>query len=164
MAAKYARQMIQNLSILVVDGNSYMRRVTRMMLTNLGAKIVYEAPDSLGALEVVRTYDPDVMVLNWNMPVLSGLELLRIIRSPALFPKPDLPVIMLSDCARRTDVTSALRSGVHEFLVRPTSAAALEERLIAIAARPRPMVQLGHYYVPKPRRGPQPAGGEEVAA
>ncbi|MBV9346765.1 MAG: response regulator [Pseudolabrys sp.] len=152
MARQYTREMIQGLSILVVDSNSYMRRVTRMMLTNLGAKTIYEAPDSLAALEVARTFDPDVMVLNWNMPVLSGLELLRIIRSPALFPKPELPVIMLSDCTRRSDVAKALRSGVHEFLVRPTSSAMLENRLLSIAANPRPMVQVGPFYVPQPRR------------
>lgn len=152
MATKKARQLIQGLSILVVDSNSYMRRVCRMMLTNLGAKNIYEAPDSLAALEVVRTFDPDVMVLNWNMPILSGLELLRVIRSPGLFPRPNLPVIMLSDCARRSHVAAALHAGVHEFLLRPTSAAALEDRLISIAAQPRPMIQLGHYYVPQPRR------------
>lgn len=160
---KYTRQLIQGLSILVVDGNSYMRRLTRMMLTNLGAKNVYEAPDSLAALEVVRTFDPDVMVLNWNMPILSGLELLRIIRSPGLFPRPDLPIIMLSDCARRSQVTEALRSGVHEFLVRPTSAAALEGRLLSIAAKPRKMVQLGHFYVPQPRRMPKMIESEAAA-
>ena len=52
------------------------------MLTNLGAKSVLEAPDGLAALEAIRTADPDVMLLDWDMPVLNGIEVLRIVRSP----------------------------------------------------------------------------------
>ena len=66
-----------------------------MMLTTFGAKSVYEAADGLAALEIVRTTIPDIMVLDRDVPVLSGPELLQIVRSPDLFPKPDLPVIMV---------------------------------------------------------------------
>src|SRR5262249_59466688 len=58
--------------------HAYMRRLTRMMLTNLGAKSVLEASDGLAALEAIRTADPDVMLLDWDMPVLNGIEVLRI--------------------------------------------------------------------------------------
>ncbi|MGA7022757.1 MAG: response regulator [Pseudolabrys sp.] len=51
-----------------------MRRLTRTMLTNLGAKSVLEAPDGLAALEAIRTADPDVMLLDWDMPVLNGSQ------------------------------------------------------------------------------------------
>ena len=89
-------KLIQGLNILIVDGNAYMRRVTRMMLMNLGAKSVIEAADGLAALEQIRNCDPDVMLLDWDMPVLNGMEVMRIVRSPGVFPRPNLPIIMLT--------------------------------------------------------------------
>lgn len=97
MANKRIEKMIQGLNILIVDDNAYMRRLTRMMLTNLGAKAVLEANDGLAALEAIRNSDPDVMLLDWDMPVLNGIEVLRIVRSPGVFPRP----IFRSSCSRR---------------------------------------------------------------
>lgn len=147
-------KMIQGLNILIVDGNSYMRRMTRMMLMNLGAKSVLEAADGLAALEAIRTCDPDVMLLDWDMPVLNGMEVMRIVRSPGVFPRPNLPIIMLTNRAQRAQVHEALRAGAHEFLIKPTSPKALRDRLTSIIFKPRPMVKVGNYYVPKPRRMP----------
>lgn len=144
--------MIQGLNILVVDGNAYMRKVTRMMLINLGAKSVMEAADGLAALEQIRNCDPDVMLLDWDMPLLNGMEVVRIVRSPGVFPRPNLPIIMLTNQGHRSAVVQALHAGVNEFLVKPTSAKALHDRLSSIVANPRPMVQLGDAYVPKPRK------------
>jgi len=154
MANKQIEKMIQDLNILVVDDNAYMRRLTRTMLTNLGAKSVIEAPDGLAALEAIRTSDPDVMLLDWDMPVLNGIEVLRIVRSPGVFPRPNLPVIMMTTRAQRTQVNEALEAGANEFLLKPTSPKALCDRLTAIVFKPRPMVTMGKHYVPEPRRMP----------
>jgi len=143
---------LQGLNILIVDSNSYMRRLTRSMLMNLGAKSVMEAADGLAALEKIRALDPDVMLLEWDMPVLNGMEVMRIVRSPGVFPRPNLPVIMLTNRCHRFYVVEALRGGVHEFLLKPTSPKALRDRLISIVFNPRPMMKLGDCYVPKPRR------------
>jgi two-component system chemotaxis response regulator CheY len=147
-------KLLQGLNILIVDNNAYMRRLTRMMLTNLGAKSVVEAGDGLAALEHIRTCDPDVMLLDWDMPVLDGMEVIRIVRSPGVFPRSNLPIIMLTNRAQRSSVVEALRAGVHEFLVKPTSPKALHDRLLSIVIKPRPMQKLGKYYVPQPRRMP----------
>jgi two-component system chemotaxis response regulator CheY len=147
-------KLLQGLNILIVDSNHYMRRLTRTMLTNLGAKSVTEAADGLAALEQIRTCDPDVMFLDWDMPVLDGMEVIRIVRSPGVFPRPNLPIIMLTNRAHRSSVVEALRAGVHEFLIKPTSPKALRDRLTSIAVKPRPMMKLGDFYVPQPRRLP----------
>ena len=152
MSNKIARELIQGLGILIVDHNPHMRRLTRMMLTTLGAKSVYEAADGLAALEIVRTNNPDIMVLERDVPVLSSAELLQIVRSPDLFPKPDLPVIMVMQTAQRADVIEALRLGVHELLLKPTSPKALQDRLLSVMLNPRKMVRIGKHYVPQPRR------------
>lgn len=161
MPNKPADKMIQALNILIVDSNTYMRRLTRTMLTNLGAKSVIEAADGLAALEMIRTCDPDVMLLDWDMPVLDGMEVMRIVRSPGVFPRPNIPIIMLTTRGQRSQVAKALRAGAHEYLVKPTSPKALRDRLLSILLKPRPMMQLGEYYVPQPRRLPAAVAGAE---
>jgi CheY-like chemotaxis protein len=153
--------MIQGLNILVADRNQFMRRLTRGMLMNLGARVVVEAVDGLAALEAIRTCDPDVMFLDWDLPVLDGMEVIRIVRSPGVFPRPNLPIVMLTQRSERSCVMHALRAGVHEFLIKPTSPQALRDRLTSILMKPRPMVKLGDFYVPEPRRL---LGGVEPAA
>jgi len=146
-----AEQLIQGLNILIVDANAYMRRLTRMMLTNLGARQVIEASDGLAALDLIRNADPDVMLLECDMPVLNGMEVMRIVRSPGVFPRPNLPIIMLTHLGYRAAVLEALRSGAHEFLVKPTSPKLLHDRLMSIVVKPRPMLKVGTHYVPEPR-------------
>ena len=114
-------EAIENLVILVADGNPYTRKLTRMMLVNLGAKSIYEVGDGVAALEAIRSVSPDVMILEWEMPVLDGREVTRIVRSPGVFPKPNLPIIMLTDSGKRSRVQQAMRLGVHELLVKPIS-------------------------------------------
>ena len=147
-------KLLQGLNILIVDGNQYMRRLTRTMLMNLGAKSVIEAADGLAALEQIRNCDPDVMLLDSDMPVLDGMEVMHIVRSPGVFPRPNLPIIMLTNRSQRSFVVKALRGGAHEFLLKPTSPKALHDRLMSIMLKPRPMMKLGNFYVPKPRRMP----------
>jgi CheY-like chemotaxis protein len=152
MRNKSFEPLIQGLDILIADGNAYMRRLTRTMLMNLGAKAVAEAADGLAALEAIRATNPDIVVLEWDLPVLDGMELLRIVRSPGVFPRPNVPIIMLTSRSERSYVRQALRAGVHEFLIKPTSSKALRDRLMSIVFKPRPMMQFGEMYVPKPRR------------
>jgi two-component system, chemotaxis family, chemotaxis protein CheY len=152
MRGSHFESMIQGLNILVADRNQFMRRLTRGMLMNLGARVVVEAVDGLAALEAIRTCDPDVMFLDWDLPVLDGMEVIRIVRSPGVFPRPNLPIVMLTQRSERSCVMHALRAGVHEFLIKPTSPQALRDRLTSILLKPRAMVKLGDFYVPEPRR------------
>jgi two-component system chemotaxis response regulator CheY len=152
MTAKHLERAIENLVILIADSNLYTRKLTRMMLVNLGARSIYEVGDGVAALDAIRAVSPDVMILDWDMPILDGSEVTRIIRSPGVFPKPNVPIVMLTDLGLRTRVTSALRLGVHEFLVKPISPKILQQRLLGIVLKPRPMVRAGKYYIPLPRR------------
>jgi CheY-like chemotaxis protein len=152
MATTQIDKIIERIVVLIADSNVYTRKLTRMMLTNLGAKAIYEATDGIAALDSIRTINPDVMILDWDMPILNGREVMRIVRSPGAFPKPNLPIIMLTDHGLRSRVTAAIRLGVNEFLVKPVSPIILQHRLLSIALRPRPMVRAGKYYIPMPRR------------
>ena len=143
---------IQALCVLVVDDNQYMRKIIRNLLMNCGIKDVYEAADGIAALDAIRTFAPNVVILDWEMPLLSGPELVRIVRSPGAFPMPDVPIIMLTGHCERWRVVEAVRLGVNEYLTKPVSMKALYDRLVSIIAKPRPIVELGDYYGPEPRK------------
>ena len=145
-------QIVQSIDVLVVDDNQFMRKLIRNLLVNVGVKNVHEAGDGITGLEAIRTLSPDIVVLDWEMPFLNGAELVRIVRSPGVFPVPDVPIVMLSGHGERWRVIEAVRLGVNEYLMKPISAKALLDRLVSILAKPRPMVQLGNYYGPEPRK------------
>ncbi len=140
--------LIQDLSILIVDDNQYMRKIVRTLLVNIGVRKVYEASDGIAGLDAIRIVTPDVVILDWELPLLNGAEFVRIVRSPGVFPLSDVPIIMLSSHGERWRVVEAVRIGVNEYLRKPVSAQALLDRLTAIVAKPRPVVQLGDYYGP----------------
>ena len=160
---KHVEFRLQQLGVLVVDDNAFMRKMVRSLLNTIGVRAVYEAADGIAGLEQIRAVSPDVVVLDWEMPLLNGPELVRIVRSPGVFPMPDLPIIMLTAHGERSRIVEAVRIGVNEFLCKPVSAKALTDRLISILAKPRASVRLGDYYGPEPRKlvideAPSPAG------
>lgn len=149
---KNVGRLIQSLSVLIVEDGAYMRKVIRNLLTTLGIKRVTEAADGLEGLDAIRETQPDVVLLDWEMPLLNGAELVRIVRSPGVFPTPDLPIIVVSAHGERWRVVEAMRLGVNDYLVKPVSAQSLQTRLGAIVTNPRRIVQLDGYYGPEPRR------------
>lgn len=149
--AKNVEYLIQQLTVLVVDDNPFMRNVVRSLLGNIGVKKTYEAADGIAGLEMIREFSPDIVVLDWEMPLLNGPELVSIVRSPGVFPTPDIPIIMLSRHVERWRIVQPVKLGVNEFLCKPVSAKALQERLISILLKPRESVRLGEYYGPAPR-------------
>jgi len=145
-------KLVQSLTVLIIDDNQYMRKVVRNLLVNIGVKNIHEAVDGITGLECIRAVSPDIVILDWEMPLLNGSELVRIVRSPGVFPVPDVPIIMLTGHGERWRVVEAMRLGVNEFLKKPVSAQALLDRMVSILAKPRAMVQMGDYYGPEPRR------------
>jgi two-component system chemotaxis response regulator CheY len=157
LSKKDIERLLQSLTVLIIDDNPFMRKMVRTLLMNIGVKDVHEAVDGITGLQAIRAVAPDLVILDWEMPFLNGAELVRIMRSPGVFPMPDVPIIMLSGYGERWRVMNSMRLGVNEFLIKPVSAKALLDRITSILALPRPAVQLGDYYGPKPRqRGARP--------
>ena len=150
--SKKVEKLVHAVDVLTVDDNQFMRKVVRNLLVNVGVRTIHEAADGLAGLEAIRTFVPDIVILDWEMPLLDGGEVARMIRSPGKFQVPDVPIIMLSGHVERWRVEKAQQLGVNEFLKKPVSGKALLDRMVAILANPRPMVQLGNYYGPQPRR------------
>jgi CheY-like chemotaxis protein len=151
ISSKHAEVLIQQQRVLVVDDNPFMRTVVRSLLGNIGVKRIIEAGDGIAALEKMREHATDVIILDWEMPLLNGPELVRIVRSPGIFPTPDIPIIMLSGHVEHWRILKSVKLGVNEFLCKPVSAKALFDRLVAILLSPRASVRLGDYYGPMPR-------------
>lgn len=148
---KHAEFLVRQLSVLLVDDNAFTRKMVRSLLGNIGVRTTHEAADGIAALELIRSTTPDVVILDWEMPLLNGPELVRIVRSPGVFPVPDIPIIMLTAHGERWRIVESVKLGVNEFLCKPVSAKALLERLISIVLKPRASVKVGDYYGPAPR-------------
>jgi len=117
------------MKFLVVDDFSTMRRIIRNLLSELGFTNVQEAEDGVDALHKLGG-NFDVVVSDWNMPNMTGIELLRKIRSdPAL---KDLPVLMITAEAKRENIIEATQAGVSGYIVKPFTAATLDEKLKSI--------------------------------
>ena len=138
LLTKLLQPQIEALKVLVVDDNQYMRKVVRTLLTAIGVKTVYEASDGIAGLEAIRTNAPDLVIVDWEMPLLDGAEFVRIVRSPGVFPVPDVPIIMLTGHGERWRVVEAARIGVNEYLLKPVSTKALLDRIVAILGQAAP--------------------------
>ncbi len=150
--SKELQEQIASLKVLVVDDEHYMRKVVRTMLLAIGVKTVIEADDGMSGLEAIKKHMPNIVVVDWEMPLIDGAQFVRMVRSPMDFPAPDVPIIMLSGHGDRWRVVEAARVGAHEYLLKPVSTKALLDRIVTILTVPRPFIQLDGYYGPAPRK------------
>jgi DNA-binding response OmpR family regulator len=118
----------------------------------IGVKTILEAADGAAGLDLARAALPDLLIIDWEMPLIDGPELVRMIRMPGRFPIPDIPIIILSAHSDHRRVVESARIGANAFVRKPVSIKTLEDRMIAVIDRPRPTVKLEGYYGPMPRR------------
>ncbi len=144
--------LVKTTRVLVVDDDHYMRKLLRSLLLSNGIKEIHEAVTGSAGLDAICAFNPDVVLLSWDMPENGGAEFMSRVRSPETFPVPHVPVVMLTSNHSRETVMLAVRAGVNEFLCKPVSAKALYERILSVRAKPRPMVRKGDYYGPEPRK------------
>ncbi|MCK2127723.1 chemotaxis response regulator CheY [Thauera aromatica] len=117
----------KNMRILVVDDFPTMRRIVRSLLKELGYNNVDEAEDGQDALTKLRAGGFQFVVSDWNMPNLDGLEMLRQIRADDALKA--LPVLMVTAEARKENIIAAAQAGANGYVVKPFTAATLEEKL-----------------------------------
>jgi two-component system, chemotaxis family, chemotaxis protein CheY len=116
-----------NMKILVVDDFSTMRRIVRNLLKELGFSNVYEAEDGVDALRKLRAETFDFVVSDWNMPNMTGIELLREIRKDGALKH--LPVLMVTAEAKKENIIEAAQAGASGYVVKPFTATTLDEKL-----------------------------------
>ena len=150
------------LKVLVVDDNAHMRKLVVTILQAFGVVQIFEAETGERALHVLRESNPDVIVLDWVMEGMSGLEVIHAIRTNPQTPNPFVPVIMLTGHTSMDHVRQARDAGVNEFIAKPVSVKTMMSRLVAVIEHPRPYVRTGVYFGPcRRRRGVEEYRGPE---
>jgi two-component system chemotaxis response regulator CheY len=117
----------KNLKFLVVDDFSTMRRIVRNLLKELGYTNVDEAEDGVAALQKLNGGNFQFVITDWNMPNMTGIDLLRNIRADAGLKH--LPVLMITAEAKKENIIEAAQSGASGYIVKPFTAATLEEKM-----------------------------------
>jgi two-component system chemotaxis response regulator CheY len=150
------------LKVLVVDDNAHMRKLVVTILQAFGVSQVYEADSGERAWVVLRESNPDVVVLDWMMEGMSGLDLVQMIRTNSATPNPFVPVIMLTGHTHIDQVKQARDAGVNEFIAKPVSVKTMMQRLVSVIETPRPYVRTKGYFGPcRRRRGADEYRGPE---
>jgi two-component system, chemotaxis family, chemotaxis protein CheY len=142
---------LQSAKVLVVDDEYYSRKVIRTLLMAMGVSNIFEEPSGARGLDAIRLVVPDVVLVDWEMPIMDGPAFAKTVRAPGSFPHPNVPLIMLTGHSERWRVEEAMRTGINDYLLKPVSGKMLGDRLITNLVNPRPMVRLGNYYGPEPR-------------
>lgn len=118
------------MKFLVVDDFSTMRRIVRNLLKELGYTNVDEAEDGVVAMQKLSAGGIDFVVTDWNMPNMTGIELLRAIRANAAIAH--LPVLMITAEAKKENIIEAAQAGASGYIVKPFTAVTLSEKLVKI--------------------------------
>ncbi len=120
----------KNIKILVVDDFATMRKVVRNLLKQVGYEDIVEAEDGVMALRALKSQKIDFVISDWNMPNMSGLELLKAVRADADLAK--TPFLMVTAEALQDNVVAAVKAGVSDYIVKPFTAEVLNEKIMKI--------------------------------
>jgi two-component system chemotaxis response regulator CheY len=119
------------MKILVVDDSSTMRRIIKNTLGRIGHKDILEAEDGVVAWKVMsENSNIDILITDWNMPEMNGLQLVQKVRAEEKYT--DLPIIMVTTEGGKTEVITALKAGVDNYIVKPFTPQVLQEKLEAV--------------------------------
>jgi len=117
----------KNIKVLIVDDFATMRKVVRNLLKQVGYEDIVEAEDGVMALKALKSQKVDVIVSDWNMPNMTGLELLKAVRADEELCK--TPFLMVTAEALQDNVVAAVKAGVSNYIVKPFTAEVLNEKI-----------------------------------
>lgn len=141
------------ITVMVVDDNSHMRSLLKELLKSIGVNEIREAADPVDAFEMMRNTPIDVLLVDLSMPMIDGVEFVKMIRTGEDSPNQFLPIIMVTGHSERKKVEAARDAGVNEFLVKPINAKSLLMRFQSVIDAPRQFIRSGTYFGPDRRRG-----------
>ena len=121
------------MNILIVDDFSTMRRIIKNLLRDLGFTNTEEADDGSTALPILQKGGIDFLITDWNMPKMTGIDLLRAVRADDSLD--GLPILMVTAEAKREQIVEAAQAGVNGYVVKPFTAAVLQEKIEKIFER-----------------------------
>ena len=122
--------MDKHIKILVVDDFATMRKVIRNLLKQIGYENIVEAEDGVAALKLLQSQKIDLVISDWNMPNMTGLELLKAVRADGEVKL--TPFLMVTAEALQDNVVAAVKAGVSNYIVKPFTAETLNEKISKI--------------------------------
>jgi two-component system, chemotaxis family, chemotaxis protein CheY len=118
---------------LVVDDSSTMRRIIINTLNKLGHQEIVEASNGREGIDRLATADVDMVITDWNMPEMNGIEFIRALR--ALDKMKETPILMVTTNAAKDDIVEALRAGVNNYIIKPFTPDTFKEKIAAVTTR-----------------------------
>lgn len=140
------------LDVLIVEDHAPMRRILKSVLEQFGIVKVREAGDGAEALAMFAAYRPDLIITDYRMAPVDGIELTRMIRDGETPLSPFTPIIMVSAYSEMERIFMARDAGINEFLAKPISAKLLYLRIRTVVEKPRQFVRTGDFFGPDRRR------------
>ena len=142
---------LTRVSVLVIDDNSHMLSINKTLLKGFGIRTIHMANNATDGFELFCKSPTDLILVDYAMPRVSGLDFIRRVRDPKKSPKIYVPIIMITAYSEISRVEDARDAGITEFLCKPISAKALFRRIVEIVERPRPFVRSKEFFGPDRR-------------
>ena len=144
-----------------------MRHIVRSILSALGCHQIREAGDAPAAFKEMQNFDADILIVDWYMEPLDGLEFVRLVRTAKDSRNPFVPIVMLSGFTEYRRIAAARDAGVNEFLAKPVSVTALGNRIVSLIEHPREFIRTKSYFgpclwVPRADRKSAEANGKKL--
>lgn len=147
---------LQRLKVVVADDSKQMRSVMVGFLNALNISNIREARDANEGWDLVNSFNPDLLIVDWNMPPTSGLDLVKRIRTSPDSANKFLPIIMVTAYNEEHRIIEARNAGITEFLLKPVNAASFFDRVMAVVEDEREFVETKTFFGPDRRRGLRP--------
>lgn len=157
----------EELKIQVIDDQEYMRSVLGSILRAFSIRHVAEYADAATAFNELQTFDANLILTDWQMKPVDGLQLVHRIRTGKDSPNPFVPIVMVTGHNNVDKVMKARNAGANDFLVKPVSAKSVYLRIRSTMENPQPFVRSKTYFGPDRRRcdlGPPMGFGERRVA
>jgi CheY-like chemotaxis protein len=143
---------LSKVSVLVIDDNAHMIHIVRSMLLGFGITKTYESRDAAEAFDITRHEAIDMIIVDYQMPILDGLEFTRMVRTGKDSRNPFVPIILLTAHTERSRIIAARDAGVTEVCAKPINAHQLWMKIAACVNKPRSFVRARDFFGPDRRR------------
>ena len=155
---------LHNLNVLLVDDDMSMRALIRDVLVAFGVSNIQTANDGTRAFEMLRSFAADIVIVDWVMRPMNGLEFLKQVRNANDTPNPFVPAIMLTAFSDLERVLQCRDAGITEFLAKPITPATLYSRIVSVIEDQRSFIRSEDFFGPDRRRIVQPHPGQDRRA
>lgn len=143
---------LDRVRFLVVDDNAYMIHIVETILRGFGAKLIFTARDATEAFHKLNNDAIDIVVVDFMMPLLDGIDFIKLVRQSSDSGNRFVPIIMLTAYTEKSRVESARDAGANEICCKPVTANELFRKIVSVVDHPRPFVKSLNYFGPDRRR------------